>query len=183
MEASAWLTSGIGTIYAGALAVLADFGVTIACSTIIPAATAFSPLDLKINFLRPALASDGKQTANAKLVHQGRSIAVAHCEVLNPEGQQVAIATESVLILPAAHGTARSTWPTRSRRTATTRRRAERPRPFSFCAIRRSVAESGRVSTVSGHASTGGRLRPRSRVHPRLEEVVADARRRARRRS
>ncbi|MGH2785587.1 MAG: PaaI family thioesterase, partial [Actinomycetota bacterium] len=55
MEASTWLTSGIGTIYGGALAVLADTTTNMATATIIPAATAFAPLDMKINYLRPAL--------------------------------------------------------------------------------------------------------------------------------
>ncbi|MGH2783876.1 MAG: PaaI family thioesterase, partial [Actinomycetota bacterium] len=39
-------------------------------------------------------------TARADVVHHGRSMAVVHIEILNPEGKQVAIATESVLILP-----------------------------------------------------------------------------------
>jgi uncharacterized protein (TIGR00369 family) len=100
MPASAWLTSGIGTIYGGAIALLAEWAVTCAVASTIPAATAFSPLDLKVNFVRPAFAGDGELVARAKVVHRGRSIAIAQCEVFGPDGKQVAISNESVLILP-----------------------------------------------------------------------------------
>src|SRR2546423_125079 len=65
-----------------------------------PAATAFSPLDLKVNFLRPVAPYPGELVARARIVHRGRTIAVATCEIVNAEGKTVALATASVLILP-----------------------------------------------------------------------------------
>ena len=100
MPASGWLLNALGVIYGGALALLADAAITLATATIVPPATAFSPLDLKINYLRPALPAQGDLVATARLVHRGRTITVASCEIVNPAGKAVAIASGSVLILP-----------------------------------------------------------------------------------
>jgi uncharacterized protein (TIGR00369 family) len=100
MPSSAWYTNGYGIIYGGALALLADFALNIALTTTIPAATSFSPLDLKVNFLRPVLPDGGLLTARATVTHRGRSIAVVGCEILNAAGKQVAVAGETILVLP-----------------------------------------------------------------------------------
>jgi uncharacterized protein (TIGR00369 family) len=100
MPASAWLTTALGVVYGGALALLADASITAATSTIVPPATAFSPLDLKVNYLRPVLPHDGELVARARIVHRGRTIAVGTCDVLNAAGKTVVMATGSVLILP-----------------------------------------------------------------------------------
>lgn len=100
MPASGWLLNALGVIYGGALALLADAAITLATATIVPPATAFSPLDLKVNYLRPAFAAEGDLVATARLVHRGRTITVATCEIVNPAGKAVAIANGSVLILP-----------------------------------------------------------------------------------
>lgn len=100
MPASSWLSSALGVIYGGALALLADAAITTATASTLPPATAFSPLDLKVNFLRPVVPHAGELVARARVVHRGRTIEVATCEILNAEGKTVAMATASVLILP-----------------------------------------------------------------------------------
>lgn len=65
-----------------------------------PAATAFAPLDLKVNFLRPLRPGDGDLTLRAKVTHRGRSIAMVTCELLNEAGKPFCLAAESVLVLP-----------------------------------------------------------------------------------
>jgi uncharacterized protein (TIGR00369 family) len=100
MPASPWLSGALGVIYGGALALLADATITTATATTLPPATAFSPLDLKVNFLRPVVPHRGDLVARARIVHRGRTIAVATCEIINAEGKTVAMATASVLILP-----------------------------------------------------------------------------------
>jgi uncharacterized protein (TIGR00369 family) len=57
-------------------------------------------LDLKVNFLRPVTPDGATLTANATVTHRGRSIAVVASEVLNYQGKKVALATETILILP-----------------------------------------------------------------------------------
>jgi len=100
MPASPWLTTALGVIYGGALALLADAAITTATATTLPPATAFSPLDLKVNFLRPVVPHRGELMARARVVHRGRTIAVVTCEIINAERKTVAMATASVLILP-----------------------------------------------------------------------------------
>ena len=100
MPLSAWLLNALGVVYGGSLALLADATISGATATIVPPATAFSPLDLKINYLRPVFATDGDLVASARLVHRGRTITVATCEIVNGAGKTVAIASGSVLILP-----------------------------------------------------------------------------------
>ena len=100
MPASAWLANALGVVYGGALALLVDAAITTATATLVPPATAFSPLDLKVNYLRPVFPHDGELTATARIVHRGRTIAVATCEITNEAGKTVAMANGSVLILP-----------------------------------------------------------------------------------
>lgn len=100
MPSSAWLSNALGVLYGGALALLADAALTTATATIVPPATAFSPLDMKINYLRPVLPIAGELVARARIVHRGRTIAVGTCEIVNEADKTVAMASGSVLILP-----------------------------------------------------------------------------------
>jgi uncharacterized protein (TIGR00369 family) len=100
VPASGWFTTGSGMIYGGLLAHLADAATASAVAMTVPAGTVFSPLDLKVNFLRPALPGDGEITATATQVHAGRKIAVYTINVRDGAGRLLATANESVLILP-----------------------------------------------------------------------------------
>ncbi len=100
IPASAWFSTGSGAIYGGLLAYITDAATNVAVTTTLPAATAFSPLDLKVNFLRPALPSDGEIMVRATRIHSGRTIGVYTIQVSDPTGKLLAIANESVLILP-----------------------------------------------------------------------------------
>src|SRR5258708_13085101 len=68
--------------------------------TINPAGSAFAPLDLKVNYLRPVLPDGGLMTATATLAHRGRSMAVATGELSNEDGKRIALASSSVMLLP-----------------------------------------------------------------------------------
>jgi uncharacterized protein (TIGR00369 family) len=79
--------------------VLADAAMTLSVGSTVPAATAYSPLDMKIHFLRPVLPGDRRLAARARVIHRGRTIAVVSCEITDG-GRVVAQASGSVLILP-----------------------------------------------------------------------------------
>jgi uncharacterized protein (TIGR00369 family) len=82
------------------VALLADSALGAAIQTTLPRGTAFAPVDLKVNYLRP-LASDGREaTARGTVLHSGRRIAVASAEVRNADEKTVALATGSAMILP-----------------------------------------------------------------------------------
>jgi uncharacterized protein (TIGR00369 family) len=95
-----WFQSPAGTVYGGAIAYIADLCLLGAVQTTVPAKTAFSPLDLKVNFIRPVFPDGNPITAIGKVVHRGKTLAVANAELRNEEGKVVAVATGSTLILP-----------------------------------------------------------------------------------
>lgn len=102
MSASRWLCNAFGVIYGGAIAFLADATIILAAGSTVEAGTAYNTIDLKVNFLRPVL-PDGELTAQASVIHRGRTIAVVNCEIRDLQGKLVATATGSVLILPGRH--------------------------------------------------------------------------------
>jgi uncharacterized protein (TIGR00369 family) len=101
LPATEWLCAPPrGRVQGGAVALLADAALGAAIGTTLPAGTAFAPVDLKVNYLRP-LASDGREaTARGTVLHSGRRIAVASAEVRNADDKPVALATGSAIILP-----------------------------------------------------------------------------------
>jgi uncharacterized protein (TIGR00369 family) len=100
MPASGWLISPLGMVEGGVTACLADFALASAVQTTVKAGTAFAPTDLRVQFIRP-VPPDGKAlTAAARVIHRGRSLAVARAEVTNQDGKLVALASGSALILP-----------------------------------------------------------------------------------
>lgn len=103
LRATEWLNSPTGMVQGGATAMLADVGLASSVLTTLPRGTAFAPLDIKTNFLRPVTADGKELTVRAKVVHRGRSLAVAEAEVVNAEGKQVMIASGTSQILPGGN--------------------------------------------------------------------------------
>jgi uncharacterized protein (TIGR00369 family) len=103
MPASAWLCNAFGVLYGGAIAFLADASIILAAGSTVAPGTAFNSIDVKLYFLRPVLPADDDLVARARIVHRGRTIAVANCEIAGPEGSLVAQGTGSVLLLPGRH--------------------------------------------------------------------------------
>ena len=104
MPATRWLCAPPpGRAQGGTVALLAEAAITAAIHSA-PGAGRFSPLELKINLLRP-LATDGRPaSAHARVVHSGRRIAVATAEVLDAAGRPVAVASGSAIALSALGG-------------------------------------------------------------------------------
>jgi len=103
MHRTSWLCNAFGLIFGGAIAFLSDAAMIVAVGSTLPAGTAFNTMDLKINFLRPVLPGEGELTAQAKVIHRGRTVAVANCEVRDPDGKLAAQATASFLLLPGRY--------------------------------------------------------------------------------
>jgi uncharacterized protein (TIGR00369 family) len=101
MPAAEWLCAPIpGRVQGGAVALLAEAGLSGAIQTTVPVRTALAPIDLKVNYLRP-LAADGRlASAVGRVLHSGRRVAVATAEVVDAEGRPVAVATGSGMLLP-----------------------------------------------------------------------------------
>jgi uncharacterized protein (TIGR00369 family) len=99
MPASRWLTSPSGLLQGGTLAMLADAAMQVAVVSTATPATAIAGLDLKINYLRPAVADERELTARAEVIHAGRTLAVTRCEVANADGKALVVATGSSMYL------------------------------------------------------------------------------------
>jgi uncharacterized protein (TIGR00369 family) len=100
MPMTEWMSSPARRIYGGTIAMLADVCLVGAVQTTVPARTAFSPLDLKVHFVRPVEADGKDLVGRGTVVHRGRTLAVATAELANQDGKTVALATGSTLILP-----------------------------------------------------------------------------------
>jgi uncharacterized protein (TIGR00369 family) len=100
IPASPWFTTPGGAFYGGVVALLADHAIGGAVHTTVPAGTSWATLDLKVNFLRPVPTDGSRLEAHATVVHRGRTIAVATCQIRTAEGKTAAIATGSTMILP-----------------------------------------------------------------------------------
>jgi uncharacterized protein (TIGR00369 family) len=89
-----------GRLEGGMVALLAESAASTAIQTLQPAGMAYAPVDLKVNFVRPALTDGREIEATGRVVHAGRSIVLADAEVVNADGKLVALARASALVRP-----------------------------------------------------------------------------------
>jgi uncharacterized protein (TIGR00369 family) len=98
LPATGWLSSPSGYVEGGVIALLCDTVLATAVQTTVGRRTAYAPLDLKVNFLRPVIPDGRDLVGRATIVHRGRTLAVASAEVHNADGKPVAVATGTALI-------------------------------------------------------------------------------------
>jgi uncharacterized protein (TIGR00369 family) len=99
MPATRWLTSPTGAIYGGIVACLAKSAASGAVQTVADAATLFTALDVKVNYLRPGALGGGDLIAMGTVIHRGRSLAIATAEVVQGD-KKIAVATGSTALRP-----------------------------------------------------------------------------------
>ena len=87
----------MGTLHGGVMTDLADACMGIATISTLDEEESFTTLELKINFVRPVI--EGVLEGEGKVVHRGRTIALAECVIKNSEGKDVARATATQMIL------------------------------------------------------------------------------------
>jgi uncharacterized protein (TIGR00369 family) len=100
LPCSKWLSTSAGTIQGGFTAMLGESALGAAAFSTVEAGTAVASLDLKVNYLRPVFPDDEPIVAKARILHQGRTLAIVGVEITNAEGKQVALATGSSMYLP-----------------------------------------------------------------------------------
>lgn len=98
LPTSPWLTSPLGTVQGGAIALLADTVLATTVQTTLPRRTVYAPLDLKVNYLRPVFADGRDLVGTGSIVHRGRTLAVVNAEIHNADGKRVAVAGGTALI-------------------------------------------------------------------------------------
>lgn len=100
MPSSEWWCTGFRRIYGGTTALFADMVIGSAISTTLPTKTSFASLDMKVNFIR-APEPDGRELVGyGTVVHRGRTLAIATCEVLDADMKSIAFATGTAAVLP-----------------------------------------------------------------------------------
>jgi len=93
------LLQELGTVFGGVIALLANSASGAAVQTIAPAATGFTALDLKVNFLRPVRAEGEELIATGAITHRGRKLSIANA-VVTYQGRRIAIATGTTALAP-----------------------------------------------------------------------------------
>ena len=99
LPASAWLRNEWGTVYGGALTLLAKSAAAAAVQTTAAQGTGFSALDVKVNYLR-AVPADGRELqATGTILHRGKRLAIATAEVTHGD-HRVAVLTGTTALTP-----------------------------------------------------------------------------------
>lgn len=78
----------MGTVHGGVLCDLGDAALSTAYMSTLESGESFTTVDLRANFLRPVRSE--RLTATGRVVHRGRTIGLAECEVTNGDGDLVA---------------------------------------------------------------------------------------------
>jgi uncharacterized protein (TIGR00369 family) len=87
----------MGTLHGGILCDIADGAMGIAFASTLEEGESFTTLELKINFLKPVWKT--RLTARGRLVKRGKTIGMVECDVTNAEGELVARATSTCMVL------------------------------------------------------------------------------------
>ena len=99
MPATGWLAAPPpGRVQGGCVALIADAAAASAIQTLLPAGTSYAPVDIKVNFLRPAQTDGRELLATARVLHPGRSIMVADAEVTDADGRLLAVTRSSAIV-------------------------------------------------------------------------------------
>lgn len=89
----------IGVVHGGLLATVLDSAMGCAVQTTLPAGVGYTTLELKTNFVRPALRTTGPLRCTARVLHRGRRSATAEGSVVDAAGKLYAHGTTTCLIV------------------------------------------------------------------------------------
>ncbi|MGF1605925.1 MAG: PaaI family thioesterase [Rhodothalassiaceae bacterium] len=92
-----WAMNPIGTVHGGYAATILDSAMGCAVHLSLDQGEAYTTVDLSVKYLRP-LMPDTQISATGRLVHRGRSLAVAEAELFDHRGKRAAHATTSCMI-------------------------------------------------------------------------------------
>lgn len=86
-----------GIVQGGAIASIADAAAAFAVFSLVNPGEAVNTIEIKLNYLRPV--SQGELTAEGRVVHKGKRIAVVDMEVKQDGGKMVAKGMATMMIL------------------------------------------------------------------------------------
>lgn len=88
----------IGSVHGGWAATVLDSCMGCAVQTTLPAGQGYITVDIKVNLLRPLSDATGPVRAEGKVVHAGRTIALAEGRLVGPEGRLYAHGTSTCMV-------------------------------------------------------------------------------------
>lgn len=94
--------NAIGCVHGGYISTILDSAMACAIQTKLPSRTAYTTLELKVNFIRPVLCQTGDIYAEGKLIHCGRTTATAEGKLYDNQGKLYAFATTTCAVMPMA---------------------------------------------------------------------------------
>lgn len=89
----------IGLVHGGLVCTLLDSVTGCAVQSTLPAGSAYTSIEIKVNYLRPIYGHSGELRADGWVTKPGRRVAFAEGQVLDPAGKVVASASSSCLIM------------------------------------------------------------------------------------
>lgn len=90
----------IGTVHGGLVCTLLDSALGCAVQSTLAQGQGYTSIEIKVNYLRPVLASSGPLTCVATVTKPGTRVAFADGVVTDAAGKTVASATGSLLVFP-----------------------------------------------------------------------------------
>lgn len=91
----------LGTVHGGVIATLLDSAMSCAVHTLLPAGSAYTTVEMKVNFVRPILHDTGPLRCIGTVVHSGRRVATAEGKLVDAEGKLYAHGTTTCFIFSA----------------------------------------------------------------------------------
>ncbi|MBK1685904.1 PaaI family thioesterase [Rubrivivax gelatinosus] len=92
----------MGTVHGGWFATLLDSAVGCAVHSTLPAGSAYTTLEIKVNIVRPLTDAVPLVRAEGKVVHTGRQVGTAEGRIVGPDGKLYAHATTTCLIFESS---------------------------------------------------------------------------------
>lgn len=100
MPSSPWFLSPPGYIQGGVLTALADGPLGCAVHTALPPATPYTTSEISMTFIRPVTEDSGTLTAEGRVIHVGRSMALSEVSVSDASSRLVAHGTSRCFVFP-----------------------------------------------------------------------------------
>ncbi len=91
----------IGVVHGGLAMTLLDSAMACAVQTSLPAGSAYTTLEAKINLVRAITSDTGKLRAIGKVIHAGRRVGTAEGRLEDASGKLYAHGTTTCIVLPA----------------------------------------------------------------------------------
>ncbi|WP_026912884.1 PaaI family thioesterase [Patulibacter minatonensis] len=92
----------IGMVHGGYVCTMLDSALGCAVHTTLPAGVAYTSIEIKVNYLRPAHADVGELRVRGRVTKAGRRVAFAEGDVRDAAGRVLATAQSSLLIIAPA---------------------------------------------------------------------------------